>query len=193
MKIVKFCLVLNCFLIVVVMLVSCLPTSLIKTRTLENKVGEVYDFLRPYKDSIPCFVEAEKWPVKINSSLDGHSQGISIEEVFPIRDNILFASLFGKNKNTEYRMIIITSDKKLLFYKEFAEELIKEEENGTCGRYAIGKLTYYLSFSPTIDSQIESLTVIGNTYCPYRIDTLHEMFDYSDAILNKMDSVTIRF
>ncbi len=185
------------FCIIVVTLVSCKPTSLIKHSSLEQSIGEVYDFLKSYIDTVSntgeCFVEAEKWPVKVNSSIYYHGNGITIDDVYLIRDDILFARLFGKNKNTEYRMIIIASDKELLFYKEKGEELIKKENDGSYGSYIIGLLTYRVFWSPTIESQIDSLTVFSNSYYPYRIDTLPQKFGYTEATLLKSDSVTIRF
>jgi hypothetical protein len=187
------------FCIIVTTLVSCKPTSLIRTSSIEQSIGEVYDFLRLCRDTVNStaegdfFVEAEKWPIKVNSSFDCCGQGIIIYSISQIRDNILFARLSGKNKNTRYRMILIASDKKLLFYKELAEEIIKEEGNGTYGEYVVGLLSYRVFWSPTMQNQIDSVTVCSDSYYPYRIDTLPEMFDYSGVTLLKSDSITIRF
>lgn len=187
------------FCIIVVTLVSCKPTSLIRTSSIEQSIGEVYDLLKSYRDTVnntgegECFVEAEKWPVKVNSTINHLGPGMIIDHIFLIRDNILFASLFGKNKNTEYCMILIASDKELLFYKEKGEKLIKKEDDGSYGRYVIGVLSYKVFWSPTIKNQIDSLTVYSNSYYPYRIDTLREKFSYRDATLLKSDSDTIRF
>jgi hypothetical protein len=187
------------FCIIIVALVSCKPTSLIKTSSIEQSVGEVYDFLKSYIDTVSntavgeCFVEAEKWPIKVNSSINCCDQGIIIDDVYLIRDDILFASLSGRNKSTRYGMILIASDTALLFYKEKGEELIKKEDDGSYGIYVIGDLSYKVFWSPTIKNQIDSLTVYSESYYPYRIDTLPEMFDYSGVTLLKSDSITIRF
>ncbi len=90
-------------------------------------------------------------------------------------------------------MILIASDTALLFYKEKGEELIKKEDDGSYGIYVIGDLSYKVFWSPTIKNQIDSLTVYSESYYPYRIDTLPEMFDYSGVTLLKSDSITIRF
>ncbi len=187
------------FCIIVVALVSCKPTSLIKTSSVEQSVGEVYDFLKSYIDTVSktavgeCFVEAEKWPITVNSSFNCCGQGIIIDDVYLIPDDILFASLSGRNKSTRYCMILIASDTALLFYKEKGEELIKKEDDGSYGRYVIGVLSYKVFWSPTTKNQIDSLTVYSNSYYPYRIDTLREKFSYRDATLLKSDSDTIRF
>lgn len=114
------------FLFIVAVLVSCKPTSLIKTGTLEKSIGEVYDFLKPYKDSIPCFVGYEKWCIKVNSTVGDFGKGITIDDVSMIHGDTLLALLYGKNKNISYRMILIASDKEVIFLQRTRRTIISE-------------------------------------------------------------------
>lgn len=181
------------FLFIVAFLVSCKPTSLIKTKDLEKSIEEVYDLLKSYKDSTPCFVDDEKWCRKVNSTVGHFGKGVTIEEVSLIQGDTLLALLYGKNRNISYHMILIASDKVILFYKEQEELLFEKDSCWSAGVYAIGKLQYVPFWSPSITHRIDSVTIYCNSFRPYRIDTLSEMFDYTDAALLKSDSFTIRF
>lgn len=181
------------FLFILAILASCKPTSLIKTSTLEKSIGEIYDFLKPYRDSIPSFVSDEKWCIKVNSTVGDFGKGITIEEVSMIQGDTLLALLYGKNSNISYRMILIASDKVVVFYKEQEELLFEKDNDWSAGVYAIGKLQYEPFWSPSNIKLIDSVAIYCNSFRPYRIDTLSEMFDYTDAYLLKSDTFVIRF